>query len=122
MKGDVKAGRSAVIGAAGEYFTMGELLRRGWLAGLTPRGARDFDIIATKEDRTIHVRVKTKTADSELFRWNRREDGSVFKAPIGEDDFCVLVDLGPPAPEYSSRRVLGQNSLNHRSVTISSSW
>ena len=99
-KGDIKAGKSTLIGSAGEYFVMGELLRQGWLAGLTPRGARDFDILATKEHRTIHVRVKTKTADSKLFRWNLRDDGKVFRAPIRNDDFCVLVDLGGTAPEY----------------------
>jgi hypothetical protein len=99
-RGDIKAGKSAIIGASGEYFVMAELLRQGWLAGLTPRGARDFDIIATKDGTTIHVRVKTKTADSKLFRWNLREDGSVFRAPIGENDFCVLADIGGPAPEY----------------------
>ncbi len=99
-RGDIKAGKSAIIGSAGEYFVMAELLRQGWLAGLTPRGARDFDIVATKDGETIHVRVKTKTADSKLFRWNLREDGRVFRTPIGENDFCVLVDIGRPAPEY----------------------
>jgi len=99
-KGDIKAGKSAIIGSAGEYFAMAELLRQGWLAGLTPRGSRDFDIVATRDGQTIHVRVKTKTADSKLFRWNLREDGTVFRAPIGEDDFCVLVDIGGAVPEY----------------------
>jgi len=99
-KGDIKAGKSSIIGAAGEYFVMAELLKRGWLAGLTPRGARDFDIVATKGDTTIHVRVKAKTADSKLFRWNRLTDGKVFRAPIRESDFCVLVDIGSAAPEY----------------------
>jgi hypothetical protein len=89
-KGDIKAGKSSIIGSAGEYFVMAELLKRGWLAGLTPRGAPDFDIVATKEDTTIQVRVKTKTADSRLFRWNRLKDGKVFRAPIRESDFCVL--------------------------------
>lgn len=99
-KGDIKAGKGALIGAAGEYFVMGELLRQGWLAGLTPRGARDFDIVATKDGQTIHVRVKTKTADATIFRWNLREDDTVFRAPIGKDDFSVLVDIGGPTQEY----------------------
>jgi hypothetical protein len=54
-KGDIKAGKGSIVGSAGEYFVMAELLKRGWLAGLTPRGAPDFDIVATKEDKTIHV-------------------------------------------------------------------
>lgn len=100
MKGDIKAGKSSIVGAAGEYFVMAELLRQGWIAGLTPRGAPDFDILATKGERTIQIRVKTKTADSNLFRWNRRKDGNVFRAPIGENDFCVLADIGRTPPEY----------------------
>ncbi len=99
-RGDIKAGKSTLIGAAGEYFVMAELLRQGWIAGLTPRGTPDFDIVATKDGLAIHVRVKTKTADSKLFRWNLRQDGRVFRAPIGQDDFCVLVDIGGVAPEY----------------------
>jgi hypothetical protein len=118
-KGDVKAGRSTLIGAAGEYFAMGELLRRGWLAGLTPRGARDFDIVATKDGLTIHVRVKTKTADSKLFRWNLREDGRVFRTPIRDADFCVLVDIGGAAPEYY---VILTPQVEHQLQKIRSDW
>ncbi|MGO9604145.1 MAG: hypothetical protein ACLQAT_12225 [Candidatus Binataceae bacterium] len=99
-RGDIKAGKGAIVGSAGEYFAMAELLRKGWLAGLTPRGTRDYDIIATKDAQTIHVRVKTKTADSKLFRWNLRQDGRVFRTPIGENDFCILVDIGGATPEY----------------------
>jgi len=99
-KGDIKAGKSPLIGATGEYFVMAELLRRGWLAGLTPRGAKSYDIIATMGDRTIKVRVKTKTADANIFRWNLRDDGTVFMGPTGKYDICVLVDLAPVAPDY----------------------
>jgi hypothetical protein len=99
-KGDIKADKGSIVGSAGEYFVMAELLKRGWLAGLTPRGAPDLDIVAPKEDKTIHVRVKTKTADSRLFRGNRLRDGKVFRAPLRESDFCVLVDIGGAAPEY----------------------
>lgn len=99
-RGDIKAGKSTLIGATGEYFVMAELLRRGWLAGLTPRGAKSYDIIATVGDQTIKVRVKTKTADANIFRWNLREDGTVFTAPVNKYDICVLVDLSPVAPDY----------------------
>jgi hypothetical protein len=99
-KGDIKAGKGVLVGSAGEYFVMAELLRKGWIAGLTPRGAPDFDIIATKNGRTIHVRVKTKTEDSKLFRWNLRKDDRVFRSPTRENDFCVLVDMAGVSPEY----------------------
>jgi hypothetical protein len=56
--------------------------------------------IATKDSQTIHVRVRTKTSDSKLFRWNLRKDGRVFREAIGADDFCVLVDIGGKSPVY----------------------
>ena len=97
-KGDIKAGKSTIIGAAGEYFVMAELLRRGWVAGLTPRGAPDFDIVATKDGWTIYVRVKTKTADAKLFRWNLRSDHKVFRDPISESDFAYWWILAARCP------------------------
>jgi hypothetical protein len=54
------AGEGALIGGAGEFYVMAELLKRGVIAGLTPRNDRSFDILATKFNRTIKVRVKTK--------------------------------------------------------------
>ena len=111
-KGDIKAGRGMLIGAAGEYFVMGELLRRGWLAGMTPRGATDFDIIASRGDRVVSVRVKSKTADATIFRWNRKVEGCVFRSPIAANDFSVLVDLrtaGEPPKYYVTRNLRTRN-------------
>src|SRR4051812_1558600 len=85
-KGDIKAGKGALIGGAGEYLVVGELLKRGWLAALTPRGMKHFDVFATKGDKTIYLRVKTKSADADIFRWNRRKGGqrSCWKSLMAE--------------------------------------
>jgi hypothetical protein len=114
MKGDIKAGKGPLIAAAGEYLVTGELLRRGWIAGLTPRGTADFDVVAIKKEWSIRVRVKTKTVNSKLFRWNR-VDGKAFREPLGEDDFCILVELASEhdIPEYFITRTRDvQKKLN----------
>jgi len=108
--GQIKAGRGPLIGNAGEYFVMGELLRRSATAGLTPRGATAWDILTRCGDRDVRIRVKTRTAaasevarDSGGWVWSAREsDGVVFKELGGGDDWTILVALDePPAqPRY----------------------
>jgi len=88
----IKAGKGALIGNAGEYFVVGELLRRGVVAALAPRNAPDFDVIATSGSGAINIRVKTKTAAGAFWRWNVKKDGSIF-SNIRESDVTVLVEL-----------------------------
>ena len=64
MKGRIKAGEGALIGNAGEYYVMAELLKRGIIAALVPRNAPSFDILATSNNRNIKIRVKTKSQES----------------------------------------------------------
>ncbi len=103
MPGRIKAGEGSLIGNAGEYLVVGELLRMGFLAALTPRGAAGFDVIATCGARAVNIRVKTKTSDAKGWRWNAKKDGSIF-SNVTENDFVVLVDLndGTSPVEYYS--------------------
>lgn len=105
-RGDVKAGRSPLIGNAGEYYVMAELLARGWVAGLTPRGAGGHDIIAKKGERMVEIRVKTKTADARIFRWNKRNGRVLPTVGPPDRDFCVLVDIEPAVSERDAFRPL----------------
>jgi hypothetical protein len=59
-------------------------------------------VVAIKKDCPIRFRVETKTINSKLFRWNRAAEGKAFREPLGEDDFCMLVDLAGEhdIPEY----------------------
>ena len=50
MKGQVKAGKGTLVGNAGEYYVMAELLKRGIIAALAPRNSPSFDILAAKRD------------------------------------------------------------------------
>ena len=102
-----------LVGNAGEYFVMAELLRRGVIVGLTPRNAPRFDILATCGERAVRIRVKTRNAlgsnswqyrvsvpselkNREIPLEQCKEIGkqlSPFKQ-IDADDFTVLVALG----------------------------
>ena len=93
MPGRIKAGEGTLIGNAGEYYVMAELLKRGIVAALAPRNAPAFDILATKEGKTARIRVKTKSEDYEVWQWAVKKDGSIFRQLAEKGDFTVLVNL-----------------------------
>ena len=93
MKGRVKAGEGTLIGNAGEHYVMAELLKRGAVAALAPRNAPSFDILATKGNRTVRIRVKTKSQQYSDWQWVAKKDGSTFRDLSKDGDFTVLVDL-----------------------------
>ena len=93
MKGRIKRGEGTLIANAGEYYVMAELLKRGIIAGLVPRNAPAFDILASNGSKAVSIRVKTKSEDQKEWRWNAKEDGAIFKHLSKEGDFTVLVNL-----------------------------
>jgi len=102
MAGEIKRGLGTLIGNAGEYYVMAELLSRQVIAALAPRNAPAFDILATKGARTVRIRVKSKRAQYTDWQWNAKEDGTIFRMlGSGDDDFTVLVDLTTARQELS---------------------
>lgn len=93
MKGRIKAGEGSLIGNAGEHYVVGELLKRGVIAALAPRNTPAFDILAAKGNRTIRVRVKTKSDEYLDWQWVVKKDGSIFRSLSDQGDFTVLVNL-----------------------------
>ncbi len=93
MKGRIKAGEGSLIGNAGEYYVVAELLKRGIVAALAPRNAPSFDILATRGNRTVKIRVKTKSQEYSVWQWAVKKDGSIFRNLSKDGDFTVLVDL-----------------------------
>ena len=51
---------TSLVGAAGEHYCMTQLLLRGCLAALTPRGSPDADILVRSPDGTIAAEVQVK--------------------------------------------------------------
>ena len=91
--GRVKAGEGSLIGNAGEHYVMAELLKRGVIAALAPRNAPDFDILATRRNQTVRIRVKTKSAEYKEWQWMTKKDGTIFRNLSKDNDYSVLVDL-----------------------------
>ena len=79
-----------LTGFAGECYVMAELLRQGVIAGLSPRNARAFFILAIKDDKNVKIRVKTRKTGS--WRWSIAR-GTIFPDLSEVGDFTVLVDL-----------------------------
>jgi hypothetical protein len=97
--GRIKKGEGALIGNAGEYYVMAELLKKGVVAGLAPRNAMGFDILATHKNKRISIRVKTKSAQYDSWPWMAKKDGEIFRHLSNKNDFLVLVNL-PDADEH----------------------
>jgi hypothetical protein len=85
-----------LLGAAGEYYVLFQLHRRGLLAGLTPRGYRDVDIHVMSPELEVSASVQVKTRRSGHHGgWRMGKKHEV--APLYRLHFC-LVDLEPARP------------------------
>ena len=93
MAGEIKQGLGTLIGNAGEYYVVAELLSRGVVAALAPRNAPGFDVLATKEERTVRLRVKSKREQYTDWQWVVKKDGAIFRSLCAHADFIVLVNL-----------------------------
>src|ERR1041384_1141929 len=93
MTGKIKAGLGSFIGNAGEHYVVAELLKRDAVAALAPRNAPAFDILASRADRVVRLRVKTKSEQYDMWQWNAKDDGTVFRQLSKHNDFTVLVNL-----------------------------
>ena len=93
MPGKIKTGQGTLIGNAGEYYVVAELLKRGIVAALAPRNTPAFDILATKDGKTVRIRVKTKSEEYDIWQWNVGQSGQIFRDLSDKDDYTVLVNL-----------------------------
>jgi len=93
MPGKIKSGQGTLIGNAGEYYVVAELLKRGIVASLTPRNTPAFDVLATKGDKTVRIRVKTKSEEYDIWQWAVGKSGNIFRDISDFGDFTILVNL-----------------------------
>lgn len=91
--GRIKAGLGTLIGNAGEFYVVAELLKRGIVAALAPRNAPGFDVLATRGPLTARIRVKTKSEQYNDWQWMAKPDGTIFRDLLPSSDFTVLVNL-----------------------------
>jgi hypothetical protein len=84
-----------LVGIAGVHFVVGELSRRGWIALPTIRNTRGIDVMATKENKSVQIQVKTRK-NSRRFLLEKSAEKL-----INESLFYVFVNLKQnDVPEY----------------------
>lgn len=88
------ASTSTLLGAAGEYYVMSQLLRRGLIAALAPVGVPHADIVVTDDvgDRLCAVQVKARVANGSDGGWHMRAKHESISSPYL---YYVFVDFGP---------------------------
>lgn len=93
MTRKTKSGNNILIGNAGEYYVIAELLKRGVIAALAPVNTPSFDILATKGEKFVRIRVKTKSQELSIWQYSVKKNGNILNDILKEGDFTVLVDL-----------------------------
>lgn len=121
LVGRIKAGEGTLIGNAGEYYVVAELLKRGVVAALAPRNAPGFDVLATNGRLTARIRVKTKSEQYDLWRWVVKPDGTIFRDLFDSGDFTVLVNLTQRTSDLAFF-VMPTNVLHHMLVSEFDEW
>jgi len=93
---------STIVGAAGEYHVLSQLLRRGWIAALAPDGAPNMDILVTDEnnEKLCAIQVKTRRDIGSDKGWHMKPKHETM---VADDLFYVFVDVGrqPSDPTVS---------------------
>ena len=84
---------TSIIGAAGEYYVLSQLLRRGWIAASAPTGAPNIDILITdgqgRNPRAIQVKTRRDTGRGGKWQMQQRHE-----TMIDDDLFYAFVNLG----------------------------
>ena len=87
------ASSSSLLGAAGEYYVMAELLRRGYIAALAPQGVPNADVVVTDVEgaRLCSIQVKTRRDIGSDGGWHMKQKHEALRA---ERLFYCFVDFG----------------------------
>ena len=96
---------STIVGAAGEYHVLSQLLRRGYIAALAPDGAPNMDILVTDADnnKLCAIQVKTRRDIGRDKGWHMKPRSETM---IVEDLFYVFVDIGKQPSDPTTTYIL----------------
>ena len=96
---------STIIGAAGEYHVLSQLLRRGWIAALAPDGAPNMDILVTDEanNKLCAIQVKTRRDIGTDKGWHMQPKHETM---VAKDLFYVFVDVGKGPSDPTTSYIL----------------
>jgi len=96
---------STIVGAAGEYYVLSQLLRRGWIAALAPDGAPNMDILVTDEnnEKLCAIQVKTRRDIGSDKGWHMK---AKHETMVADDLFYVFVDVGKRPSDSTVSHIL----------------
>lgn len=96
---------SVIVGAAGEYHVLSQLLRRGWIAALAPDGAPNMDILVTDESskRLCAIQVKTRRDVGRKKGWIMK---SKHEELVADDLFYIFVNVGKRPSDETTCHIL----------------
>ena len=84
---------TSILGAAGEYFVMSELLRRGFIAALAPQGVPNVDVVVTDTagQRLCSIQVKSRRDIGSDGGWHM---GQKHENHLADNLYFCFVDFG----------------------------
>ena len=114
-----KKRRSGIpTGNAGEYFVMGELLRRGYDAQLADRNTKGYDLLVGQADTSANMRkVQVKSVRSAPWYVNQRS----FKGDAAEQ-VTVYVLIGRETTSHPVRYFIARNRDLAKHVHVPPGW
>ncbi|HEY0219340.1 MAG TPA: hypothetical protein VGC26_06195 [Afipia sp.] len=113
------ASQTSILGAAGEYFVLSSLLRRGYIAALAPQGVPNTDIVVSdlNGDRLCAIQVKTRREIGSDGGWHMSEKHEKISS---KNLFYAFVDFGrsendpPKSFILPSKKVCAVLSTSHK--------
>jgi hypothetical protein len=89
---------SSITAAAGEYYVMSELLRRGLIAALAPRGVPNTDLVVTDKigDQLCAVQVKSRLTRPADGGWHMK---AKHEEIVSRNIYYVFVCFGSQPPD-----------------------
>ncbi len=112
---------SAIVGAAGEYHVLSQLLRRGWIAALAPDGAPNMDILVTdeKSNRLCAIQVKTRRDLGGDKGWHMKPKHEEL---VANDLFYIFVDVGKRPSDETKCYILPSATVADSLKRCHSAW
>ncbi len=104
-------------GNAGEYFVMGELLRRGYDAQLADRNTKGYDLLVGRQEDKALRKVQVKTVRSQP--WYVKTTS--FRGDL-LDQVTIYVLLGKEDGRKQVRYFIARNRDVARSVSCPPKW
>lgn len=104
-------------GNAGEYFVMGELLRRGYDAQLADRNTQGYDLLVGRSQDMDLKKVQVKTVRTQP--WYVRRSSYVGKAA---EQVTIYVLLGKEDGAKHVRYFIVKNLVVAKHVTAPANW